>query len=202
MKKKISVSILLIMFIILSILVYLDKLQVIDTFIFNMVFKMRCDVMTNIFKTITFFGSTLFMVMACLILVVYFLIRKQKDKSILVGSTLVVSTIINNVIKVIIKRGRPEVVALAVEKSFSYPSGHMMASVTFYGILFYLVLKSDLKKGIKIPLEILLFILPILIGLSRIYLGVHYPSDVVGALLMSTSIVLVTTIIIDKKGNI
>ena len=202
MKKKISVSILLVIFIILSILVYLDKLQVIDTFIFNVVFKMRSDVMTSVFKTITFFGSTLFMVIACIFFVVYFLLRKQKDKSILVGSTLIVSTIINNVIKVIIRRARPDVVALAVEKSFSYPSGHMMASVTFYGILFYLVLKSDLKKGIKIPLEILLFILPILIGLSRIYLGVHYPSDVVGALLMSTSIVLVTTIIIDKKGNI
>ena len=61
MKKKISVSILLIMFIVLSIFVYLDNLQVVDTFIFNVVFKMRCDVMTNIFKTITFFGSTIFL---------------------------------------------------------------------------------------------------------------------------------------------
>ncbi len=198
MKKKLSIIILLVLFITLTILVSFDYLETFDTFIYNALISLKSDSMTNIFKFITFFGSTLFIVLATVGLFLYFIIKKDKVKALLIGSMVIVSTIINNLIKIIVRRERPAVLHLVVEESFSFPSGHMMASVTLYGLLFYLVLKSNLKKGLKIFLGTILIILPILIGLSRIYLGVHFASDILGALLMSSLLILISTNIIDK----
>ena len=75
----------------------------------------------------------------------------------------------------------------------------MMASVSMYGILMYLVIKSKLSKKYKILLSVFLCILPILIGISRIYLGAHFASDIIGALLLSTIILLTITYYVDKK---
>ena len=198
MKKKLSIIILLVLFITLTILVSFDYLETFDTFIYNALISLKSDSMTNIFKFITFFGSTLFIVLAVVSLFLFFIIKKDKVKALLIGSMVIVSTIINNLIKIIVRRERPAVLHLVVEESFSFPSGHMMAAVTLYGLLFYLVLKSDLKKGLKIFLGTILIILPLLIGLSRIYLGVHFASDILGALLMSSILILISTNIIDK----
>ena len=102
-------------------------------------------------------------------------------------------------------RSRPEapgVLKLVIETSYSFPSGHTMASVTIYGILLYLVNKTDLKSGLKNTLRVILIMLPILIGISRIYLGAHFATDVIGAYLVSTILLLVATYLVDKKNLI
>lgn len=67
---------------------------------------------------------------------------------------------------------------LVEESGYSFPSGHSFVSIAFYGFLIYLIINSKLKKQTKIVLSIVLASLILLIGISRIYLGVHYPSDV------------------------
>ena len=199
-KKNILTIILGIILIILTILVCLGYTESFDTFCYNLVtFKMN-DTWTNIFKVITFLGSTLFIILACLFFFVFFILKGEKSKSFIVSSVVIISTILNNLIKVIIRRKRPLVLALVTEKSFSYPSGHMMASVSLYGILFYLVYKSNLNKKLKIFLECFLIILPILIGISRIYLGAHFASDILGAALTSLILLLIATNLIAKKN--
>ncbi len=189
-------------FIILSVLVKLDLVSSIDTFIYNLcTFKMN-DILTSIFKVFTFFGSTAFIVALSVLLFVIFLIFKKKNHAYLTASVIIISTILNNVIKVIIMRERPEVLKLVIETSYSFPSGHTMASVTIYGILLYLVNKTDLKKGLKNTLRVILFTLPIFIGISRIYLGAHFATDVIGAYLVSTILLLVSTYLVDKKNLI
>ena len=189
-------------FIILSVLVKLDLVTSIDTFIYHLcTFKMN-DILTSIFKVFTFFGSTAFIVALSVLLFVIFLILKKKTQAYLTASVIIISTILNNVIKVIIMRSRPEVLKLVVETSYSFPSGHTMASVTIYGILLYLVNKTDLKKGLKNTLKVILFTLPIFIGISRIYLGAHFATDVIGAYLVSSILLLVTTYLVDKKNLI
>ena len=189
-------------FILLSVLVKLDIVSSIDTFIYNLcTFKMN-DILTSIFKVFTFFGSTAFIVALSVILFIVFLICKKKNQAYLTVSVIIISTILNNVIKIIIMRNRPEVLKLVIEASYSFPSGHTMASVTIYGILLYLVNKTDLKSGLKNTLRVILFTLPIFIGISRIYLGAHFATDVIGAYLVSTILLLVSTYLVDKKNLI
>ena len=202
MSKRNIISILLgILFIILTVLVMQDKLVDFDNYVYNVVTSNMNDKLTIFYKIFTFLGSTVFMVSLCVVVFIFFLIIKRKDFAFISASILIISTIINNVIKLIIKRGRPVLEnPLVYEKSYSFPSGHTMAAVSMYGILIYIINKSNLNKKLKITLSIILGIIPILVMLSRIYLGAHFASDVIGALLVSSILLLVGTSIIDKKG--
>ena len=200
MNKKYVISIILgVLFIGLVYLIKSNNIVDFDNYVYNLVTSNMSDGLTSFYKVCTFLGSTLFMVLLCLVLFIVFIIFKRKDIAFIEASVLIISTILNNVIKLIIRRERPEVLKLVIEKSFSFPSGHTMASVSMYGILIYIVNKSNLAKKYKIVISIILGIIPILVMLSRIYLGAHFASDVIGATLVSTILLLVSTSIIDKK---
>ena len=133
--KKIFIPIsLLLLFIINTILVISNKVSLIDKSIHDFIIKFSSEVTTTIMKIFTFFGSTIFIVILSIILFIIFIILKQKDKAFKTAGAIIISTIINNIIKIIIRRPRPEYITV-VEKTFSYPSGHTMASTTLYGIL-------------------------------------------------------------------
>ena len=200
MNKKIIISSVLgILFIIIAVLVSLDLTTSLDNFVYNAVTIKMNNGLTNLHKVFTFFGSTLFIVLLSLFLVVMFWIKKQKKCSLIVAFVIIVSTIANTLIKHIIRRQRPTVLALVTEKSFSFPSGHTMAAVSLYGILLYLVLKSNLNKKLKIICSIFLVLMPILVGISRIYLGAHFATDVIGGALLSLTLLLVEIHYIAKK---
>ena len=87
----------------------------------------------------------------------------------------------NQILKNIFRRTRPLFKHLVKESCFSFPSGHAMVSFCFYGLIIYFIHKSNLKH--KRIYEILLIVIIVLIGLTRIYLGVHYFSDIIGGFL-------------------
>lgn len=188
---------LVILFICLTVFVKLDLVVSFDTFVYEL-FTIS-DINTIIFKFITFFGSTLFIVLLCAFFFFLFIILKRKNYGFIIASTLIISTVINNVIKLIIRRDRPLVLVLVEENTFSFPSGHMMASVSMYGILLYLVLQSNFNKKLKIFLSIILSVLPVIVGMSRIYLGAHFASDIIGALIVSSILLLLITDYIEEK---
>ena len=169
-----------------------------DNNVFNLVTANENIYLENMYRVFTFLGSTAFIVGACLAIFVIFIIIKKKEIGFVIVGSVVISTIVNNVIKLIFRRPRPEVRRLVVEKSFSFPSGHTMAAVTLYGILIFFVMKSKLKKNIKLAISIVLGLLPICVAVSRIYLGAHYASDVIGAAITSTALLLVETYFISK----
>ena len=164
-----------------------------DKNVFNLVTANENIYLENMYRVFTFLGSTAFIVGACLAIFVIFIIIKKKEIGFVIVGSVVISTIVNNVIKLIFRRPRPEVRRLVVEKSFSFPSGHTMAAVTLYGILIFFVMKSKLNKVLKIAISIVLGLLPICVAVSRIYLGAHYASDVIGAAITSTALLLVET---------
>ena len=105
----------------------------------------------------------------------------------------------NLILKDIFAISRP-VYALIEEIGYSYPSGHAMASLAFYGFLIYLIYKL-MRKGFKRSfLIIFLLFLILAIGFSRIYLGVHYPSDIIGGYLFSFGYLLVFILGLKKLG--
>ena len=136
--------------------------------------------LTPIVKIITFFGSAIWIVIFTIIL---FVIIRNKRQNILLGTNLCIVTIIKH----IFKRSRPTEFRIIDESGYSFPSGHSMVSMAFYGYLIYLVYKNIKNKYLKWILIVVLSILIILIGISRIYLGVHYTSDVLGGYLLSVS---------------
>ena len=140
--------------------------------------------LTPIVKIITFFGSATWIVIFTIIL---FVIIRNKRQNILLGTNLCIVTIINQILKHIFRRSRPTEFRIIDESGYSFPSGHSMVSMAFYGYLIYLVYKNIKNKYLKWILIIVLSILIILIGISRIYLGVHYTSDVLGGYLLSVS---------------
>ena len=198
-KKNIIIIVLSLLFVILCILVKLDLLSNIDESVYKFITSNMNDTTTNIYKVITFFGSTIFMVGLCVLLLVLFIILKKNIYGYIISGTLIFSTIMNNVIKVIIRRERP-IYMIVRETTFSFPSGHTMASVSMYGILIYLINKSNTNKKLKIILSIILGMIPLMVATSRIYLGAHYFSDILGAIMLATIVLLISTKYIkDKK---
>ena len=164
-----------------------------DNNVFNLVTTNENSFLENMYRVFTFLGSTEFIVGACLVIFVLFIIIKKKEIGFVIVGSVVISTIVNNVIKLIFRRERPLVRRLAEEKSFSFPSGHTMAAVTLYGILIFFVMRSKLNKTVKIAISIVLGLLPICVAVSRIYLGAHFASDVIGAAVTSSALLFIET---------
>ena len=191
---------LLVLFIINSILVINNKYVKIDDSVHNFVMKFSSEMTTKFMKIFTFLGSTPFITLLCILVFVILLYKKQKEYAYKCAGILVISTLMNNIVKVIVRRPRPEYITV-VENTFSYPSGHTMASVTLYGFLIYFLLKSKISKSYKVVFSIILGIIPVLVGMSRIYLGAHYFSDVFGGALLSIMLLSSIDIIYDKTIN-
>lgn len=198
-KEYIKYTILILCSVIFAIFTYkvvADKTIYIDRIVYNYISNNIINKnRTEIVKVITNITSPIMVIITVLILVLA--IKDKKIKISLVINLLGI-TIINNLIKVIIARPRPEINKLVTETGYSFPSGHSITSMVFYGYLVYLTYKYINNKKIKIPLIIFLILLIPTIGLSRIYLGVHYASDVLCGFLLGT-IYLILFISISKK---
>ena len=128
-----------------------------------------------------------------------FIFCKNKIFSISLGLVSVGSFGINFFIKHIVKRPRPEWGFLIDEDGYSFLSNHSIAMMTFYGFILYYIWKSKINKNYKVLSTIILLSIMILVPLSRIYLGVHYPSDVLAGLLFGLSFVICFIKIVYKK---
>jgi undecaprenyl-diphosphatase len=146
------------------------------------------DFVTPIAKFITNFGGAVFLSIATIALL---LLIKNKKIGLSIFSNIVIITILNQLLKRILRRPRPTELRIVEETGYSFPSGHSMVSMAFYGYLIYLIYRYIKNKYIKWSLIVLLSILICLIGISRIYLGVHYTSDVLGGFLLSISYLVV-----------
>ena len=196
--KVYSLVILIFLFIINTILVVTHKYVSFDNFIHNSVIKLHSEITTKAMKVFTMCGSTAFIVGLTCGLFIILLVKNRKTYAFTTAGILIISTIINNVIKIIVRRPRP-IYMTVVENTFSYPSGHMMASTTLYGFLIYLLIKSHYPKKYKVFYSIALGLLILCVGISRIYLGAHYFSDIFGGALMSLSLLVIFSMINDKK---
>lgn len=193
MKKRIIAGSLIVIGIIFGVIAKLNLTSDLDTFIYNIIIKMQSDSITQIFKAITFLASTKFILCLNIIALIIYIIKKR-GYLLLIPVNSIFSVVSNNLIKFLIKRPRPNVLRLVTETNYSYPSGHAMISVLFYGTIITLLNRNNIKYR-KI-INIILMLIILLVGVSRIYLGVHYASDIIGGYLISTGILLFT-----KKEN-
>jgi undecaprenyl-diphosphatase len=128
-------------------------------------------------KQITTLGSGISFVMMTLACVV-FLIRHHKKEAILFSIALSMGVILNTVLKHAIQRPRPELSPLISETMSSFPSGHAMNSFIFFGLLSFFSYHFFRSKKLTLVITALSIVSILLVGFSRVYLGVHYPTDV------------------------
>lgn len=146
------------------------------------------DTMTSIAKCITNLANMYWLIGTSIILLIFL---KNKRTGLNIAINLGLSALVNFTIKQIIQRPRPVGHRIIDESGYSLPSGHSMVSMAFYGFLIYLIYKNVKNKYLKTVLIVLLTILIISIGVSRIYLGVHYVSDVLAGFLVAIAYLVI-----------
>ena len=196
--KKFSIFVVVLCLILFGIICYgvlsYDSL-VIDTKVYSFIINnIMNDGLTPILKAITELGGVAFTVLAGVLIFMF-----CKKNSWFITIDLVGVTLVNQVIKHIIRRPRPNVLRLVEESGYSFPSGHSMVSMAFYGIIIYLVFKNVSNKYLKWILIILLSLLILSIGFSRIYVGVHYFTDVAGGFLLGLAYLIIYINIYNKR---
>lgn len=153
------------------------------------------DFATPIAKFITNFGGAICLIGIAIIL---FIAIKDKKIGITIALNLGIVTILNQLLKRILQRPRPEEFRIINESGYSFPSGHSMISMAFYGFLIYLIYKNVKNKYLKWTLITVLGILIVSIGISRIYLGVHYTSDVAAGFLVAIAYLIIYISMVNK----
>ena len=196
-KKYLLISIVaIIVFVIILTNMLNGKIQNFDLDIYNAIISLKTDILTNIVKIITLFGDKEILILITILSLIFI---KNKKMGCSIAVNLASVGLINHILKEIIRRERPPLeIRMVEETSFSFPSGHAMASFAFYGLIICFISKYLKNKKIKNLLCITLSFLIFLIGTSRIYLGVHYASDVIAGFACST-IYLITYITIIKN---
>src|SRR5687768_16947717 len=156
-----------------------------DHRVFNALEPYVNETNNKIMLFITFLGKHEFLIPANLALIAYFLfIRKHRWFSIKVPAIAISSLLMMFLLKNLFGRERPLIPLLEEARGLSFPSGHALMAVTFYGLLIYITWHTVKNAKLKWTLIISMLILMHLIAFSRIYLRVHYPTDVIAGLAM------------------
>ncbi|WP_017258171.1 phosphatase PAP2 family protein [Pedobacter arcticus] len=156
-----------------------DDLKVFDNVIINNIVAFRSPVISQIMLSATFIGNLVGYLLIIPILTIFFVIRKNWRLSLEITIVLLLSSGLNIILKNTIERQRPpEAGHLVFAEFYSFPSGHAMSAITFYGFIVYLSFILIKKTWLKYGIILLCILITGLIGVSRVYLGVHYPSDI------------------------
>jgi len=136
--------------------------------------------MTTFAHGLSFIGSTLFLTIATAVVIVIFALRKWGREARLFALTMIGASLLNITLKLAFKRARPvPFFDLTAPSSYSFPSGHSLASCCFFAGLAAILSGRVKSKRARMLIWIAASIMFLLIGLSRIYLGVHYTTDVI-----------------------
>ena len=185
--------------------VFLLRNEEMDNRVFDALKPYINDTNTGIMNFVTFFGKHEFLIPANLLLIAYFLfIKKHKWYSVKIPTIVGSSLILMFGLKRLFARNRPDNQLLEAAENFSFPSGHALMGVTFYGTLAYITWHTVKNKTAKWTIIILLILWILLIGLSRLYLRRHYYSDVVAGFAMGFLWLVISLKVIrqiEKRGK-
>ncbi len=151
-----------------------------DSVVSQWIITYRANWLTIVMQGITNLGSTMWITGLVLLLSILGFQYKKRRSVMYLAITIGGAMLLTELLKGTFQRSRPKLPWLTSASGYSFPSGHTLISFALYGFLAYLAFRNIKSKSVfsRVTLAILLILLPILIGISRIYLGVHYPSDV------------------------
>lgn len=156
-----------------------NELTSVDKVVTEFIIGFRSDTLTRYFTFVTHLGDRHAYAMLTLLLATYYVLKHRQWKFVLQTTlVLLLASLSNVVLKKVINRARPSLEHLVTVNTLSYPSGHAMSAMAFYGFLIYLCVRYRMRQWVRIVFITVLALLILSIGMSRIYLGVHYPTDV------------------------
>lgn len=201
LKKKniIIISILTLVFLIIGIMVRNTSEGILfDKIILNLIHNTKNPILFPIMRFISFIGSAYFLIPLMIVLIAYTLYKKSYYISKLLLLSTLGSYILNFLLKLIFNRTRPLDYFLVDQGGLSYPSGHSMVTMTFYMTLTYLASKYIKDKSKKKWIYLFSYTMIILMGISRLYLGVHWPTDVIGGYLIGYVFFYISVILVKE----
>ena len=186
--KKILITIFLIaLFALTALFLSADFIAHFEGWVYQSITVHMSPTLTSAVKIITHTGDAMVVTAICLSLFVVPKIRKLY--ALPVAFTVSIAEILNLILKNVFVRERPNILRLVNETSYSFPSGHAMASAALYSCIAILAWRYNKK----IAMTIFCCVMTILIGLSRVYLGVHYITDVIGGWCLGIAIATIVT---------
>jgi len=177
-----------------------SSLLVFDKNVISFIESIRTPLLNKIMAFITYMGNSIAIVISFLIVVILLIILKKFRYLYSLLISMSSSVVFVLLIKNIIGRQRPPVEnALIVLKDFSFPSGHSYMAVAFYGLIIYFIFDMFKNNNTKyfILLAGIIFILSL--GFSRLYLGVHWPSDVFAGFAAAIALIAAIITILEIK---
>ena len=152
------------------------------------------------FKMATTLGSS---IVVCTIIFSLLILFKDKKYFLHTGLACLIGILFESLLKILIKRPRPtEFWPLASESTYSFPSGHSFIVMVLFGMLIYFTYKEIKNKKIQYLLTGIFSIIILLVGVSRIFLGIHYPTDVVGGYIIGlVFLICYIKLVIEHKDN-
>jgi len=194
-KKKPWVSIftiefLFVLLLLLALIVFMYAVRMVfviegsefDENVFKVVASYTTPGRTSFMNFITFLGKHTLLIPLNFLLIGFFIYRNQKWFAIRITSLSLSSVALSFSLKQFFRRDRPELQLIGDITGYSFPSGHALIGIVFYGLFIYIIWHEVKQKWVKLFLIVLLSLLILLISFSRIYLRVHYPSDVIAGL--------------------
>ncbi len=156
--------------------------------------------MNKFMLAVTFLGKHPFLIPANLLLIAFFLLipKRRSWFSIRVAAIGLSSLAFTFALKYLFMRKRPEGPLLFEAEGYSFPSGHAVMSVTFYGLLIYIISQTVENKPLRWSINSLLVMLILLIAFSRVYLRVHYASDVIVGLIVGLTWLLISLYVLKR----
>lgn len=183
--KIIILSLMLIIFFTLGFMVKGSSEGILfDVKVLEFIHNVRNSHIFSIMKFISFIGSEKFLFPVAFMVISYTLIKKNYYVSKLLLLSTLGSYLLNYLLKQVFHRIRPLVFFLVNQGGYSYPSGHSMVTMTLYSTIAFLLAKKVDDNRKKRQIRIIAFVMICLMGISRLYLGVHWPTDVIGGFLM------------------
>lgn len=175
-----------------------DLLADYDHKITEYVISHRTPSLTKYFTFVTHVGDIYgYAIVLCGFTLISLIIFKRWKYVVQIVLVLALSAISNMMLKRFVDRERPSIEHMVSVETLSYPSGHAMSAMAFYGFLIYLIYRFKMTLFWKIIVIVLIAILILSIGLSRIYLGVHFPSDIAGGFIAGFIWVIFCILIFD-----
>jgi undecaprenyl-diphosphatase len=167
-----------------------------DTIIRQEIYSLRNDTLTIFLKVFTYMGNWQTVTLICCALL--FIRRLRFSFGFPAALTAVICTLIQDTLKLMFQRIRPDVSLHLIEQGgYSFPSGHSFTNFVFFGMIIFLCRRKLKNKATTNWITVLLGCLVFLIGFSRIYLGVHFPTDVLGGWALGLSLIMILTSALD-----
>ncbi len=176
----------LVLFALLALCIHASFMIRFESWVYHRAVSKMTPAFTSSLKFITHFGDTAAVLVFCLLLIA--VKRTRKTVAIPVASAVILSTIINSLLKNLFARQRPNILRLINESSYSFPSGHAMITATLYTMLILLAFWFLKNRMLKALITAVCLFMILAIGFSRIYLGVHYVDDVIGGWLIGFNV--------------